>query len=562
MATTAKRGFGVVLKSIDPAVLAGQRQLLSGLSLQWVKVPVWCAQQALLHQLAGGEAIDEHLQAVREVQADPVGILGDDSDFAGPTPDSKLMSMLDLFKEPPSAWKHLIAGVWTRYSGLVQVWQIGADDQPTALMDDSTYGLIPRIRKEMSDLMSEPTLATMASLRLPSGAGDPSDYKSVLLPSSVSPRDIADHLRAHLGKDPSRLWVTVGPLPADIYPREPRLADLGRRLIETCFASVGGVFVEAPWDVRVGALGDRIDPREDYIIVRTVANVLGGAKPVSRTTLDGTVECEVFDHGGTAVLCVWDEHAPPGGTDRWLELGGTVQQLDLWGRLTALPTLGRKQVARIGPTPTFLLNCPTWLIEFQRQFVVRPAVVEANFEKLELEIEFRNTYREPVSGLVRLVLPNDWDARPDRLAFSLKPGETFQQRIALRFPPNAQAQIMPMLGEFAIDADRRYEFTTPAWFEFGIKGLEMNACAYRSSDRVTVRLAMTNRTEQTLHFEAYLVAPDRQRMERQFSNFEPGQSLTRSFVIPNAADLSGRNVRVSLKEIQGNRFWNRIVAIP
>jgi hypothetical protein len=51
-------------------------------------------------------------------------------------------------------------------------------------------------------------------------------------------------------------------------------------------------------------------------------------------------------------------------------------------------------------------------------------------------------------------------------------------------------------------------------------------------------------------------------MERQFSNFEPGWSLTRSFVIPNAADLSDRNVRVSLKEIQGNRFWNRIVAIP
>jgi hypothetical protein len=293
-----------------------------------------------------------------------------------------------------------------------------------------------------------------------------------------------------------------------------------------------------------------------------VASVLGGAKPVSRTSLDGTVECEVFDHGGTAVLCVWDEQGSPEGTEHRLDLGGNIQQLDLWGRRAFLPTVGRKQVARIGSTPTFLLNCPTWLVEFQRQFVVRPTVIEANFEKLDLEVEFRNTFREAVSGLVRLVLPAEWDARPDRLPFSLRPGETFRQRIALRFPPNAQAQVMPMLGEFALDADRRYEFTTPAWFEFGIEGLEMSACAYRSSDRVTVRLSMTNRTEQTLHFEAYLVAPDRQRMERQFSNFQPGQSMTRSFTIPNANDLSGRNVRLSLKEIQGNRFWNRIVAVP
>ncbi len=562
VAASADRGFGVVLKSIDPALLAGQRQLLSGLSPQWVKVPLWYAQRALLHQMVANEAIDGYLQTVREVQADPVGILRDDPDFTGPTPDSKLMTMLDLFKEPPSAWKHLIAGVWTRYSGLVQVWQIGADDQSMAVMDESTYSLLPRIRAEMSELMSDPTLATLSSLRRPASGDDPSDYRSVFLPSSVSPRDIADHLKAHAGKDAGRLWVTVAPLPDDAYPRVPRLADLGRRLIETWYAGVGGVFVEAPWDVRQGKPATRIDPREDYIVVRTVANALGGSKPVSRTSLDGAVECVVFDHAGSAVLCVWDEQAPPDGIERLLELGGNVQQIDLWGRQTFLPTSGRNQVARIGPTPTFLLNCPTWLIEFQRRFVLRPSVVEANFEKLEAEIAFQNTYREPVSGLVRLVLPPGWDVRPDRQAFALKPGETFRQRLALRFPPNAPARIMPMLGEFVVDADRRYEFTAPAWFEFGIEGLEMNACAFRSDERVTVRLSMTNRTPHTLHFEAYLVAPDRQRMERQFSNFQPGQSLTRSFIISDAADLAGRNVRVSLKEIQGNRFWNSIVAIP
>ena len=121
---------------------------------------------------------------------------------------------------------------------------------------------------------------------------------------------------------------------------------------------------------------------------------------------------------------------------------------------------------------------------------------------------------------------------------------------------------MPILAECSIDADRRYVFSTPAWFDFGLEGIDLSAFAYRSGDRVKVRLSMTNRTPQTLHFEGYVVAPARQRIERRFVNFQSGQSLTRTFVLSDAADLAGKNVRVGLKEIQGSRLWNQIVAIP
>ncbi|HSW43995.1 MAG TPA: hypothetical protein VLM89_00295, partial [Phycisphaerae bacterium] len=562
LATSGERRFGVVLGDIDPAVAGGQRQLLGELGLQWVKVPVWHAQEALLGQVPRTEALDGCLQIVREVQADPVGILRDGPGFTARPEETRLLSMLDLFEEPASVWKHLIAPVWTRYAGLIQVWQMGADDQPAPLPDDATFGLVPRVRQEMAGLMTDPVLAATRSVRLPVGADDPADYRSVLLPSSIRPGDIEGHLKAQVGKDANRLWVTVDPLPEGRYPRELRLADLGRRLIEASHLGAGAVFLEAPWDVRKHALEAWVDPREDYIILRTVAGVIGGARPVSRTTLDGTVECVIFDHRGSAVLCVWDPYAPHEGREHQIELGGRIQQLDLWGRNVFPPAAGGRQMVRVGPTPTFLLNCPTWLIEFRRQFSLRPVVVEADSEKLELEIEFRNTHPHPLSGMVRLILPDDWDIRPNRLAFSLPAGGEYRQKIEVRYPPNAQTRVMPLIGEFAIDADRRYEFTTPAWFEFGIAGLDMSALAFRSDKQVTVRLTMTNRTDQTLHFEAYLVAPDRQRLERQFSDFQPGASLTRSFVIPEAADLAGRNVRLSLREIQGNRFWNRIVAIP
>ena len=202
------------------------------------------------------------------------------------------------------------------------------------------------------------------------------------------------------------------------------------------------------------------------------------------------------------------------------------------------------------------------MIEFRRQFVVKPPVLEASFENLERQIEFRNTYHEPISGMVRLMLPEDWDIRPNRIPFTLTPGEVFSKTVAIRFPLNAQAQVMPILAECSIDADRRYKFYTPAWFDFGLDGIDLNAFAYRTGNSVKVRLSMTNRTPETVHFEGYVVAPGRQRIERVFNNFQSGQSLTRTFVLTNADELAGKYVRVGLKELQGTRLWNKIVAVP
>jgi len=556
------RGFGVVLQNIHPALLPGQRGLLRELRPGLVKVPVWYAQKAFSGQLSNRPAVDAYLEAVRETRADPIGILLDNRSFKPGSAGSHLMSMLDMFNEDPLAWKHLIAGIWSRYAGLIHVWQIGGDGDRSVILDERAPTLIPRLRKEMTELMTEPLLASVASVHYLAPAAEPGDYRSIFVPATVGPRDLAGHLQPFLGEDRRHVWVTVEPLPDGPYPRPQRLADLGKRLIETYFQNVGAVFMDAPWDVHVDPLGARVDPREDLIVFRTVADVLGDAKPVSRTTLDGQIQCTVFDRNKLAILCVWDDYAPPEGRLHSLMLGDDIQQVDLWGRKSTPPTVGGRQIVRVGPTPTFILNSLTWLIEFRRQFVVKPPVLEASFDNLERQIEFRNTYHEPINGLVRLMLPDGWDVRPNRIPFTLAPGEVRRQTIAIRFPLNAQAQVMPILAKCSIDADRRYVFSTPAWFDFGLDGIDLSAFAYRNGDRVKVRLSMTNRTPQTLHFEGYVVAPGRQRIERLFSNFQAGQSLTKTFILTDAAELAGKNIRVGLKEIQGSRLWNQIVAIP
>jgi len=325
---------------------------------------------------------------------------------------------------------------------------------------------------------------------------------------------------------------------------------------------VGAVFVPAPWEVGGDGVEGGVDPLEELLVFRTVAHVLGGAKPVGRVTLDGRIECLVFDQGGVATLCVWDVRAPEEGVAYRLDLGEHVYQVDLWGRRRALPTVGGRQVVRIGPVPSFLLYARTWLMKFRRTFVVRPRQVEARFDPRSVQVEFRNTHTIPISGTVRFALPQGWEVRPSRAVFALEPGGVFRQRLEMHFPPNAGCGLLPLVGAFEIDADRHYRFTASTWFDFGPAGVDLDAIATRSDGRVAVRVSLANHTGRPVHFEGYLLAPGRPRLAKQFSRCQPGQRLTRTFVLTEAQDLAGRELRINLKEINGPRFWNRVVTVP
>lgn len=555
------RGFGVVLQELGAAVLSGQREMLVRLRPELVKVPVWWAGQAGA-STDQKTAVDRYLEMIAETRADPVGILVNGLPQEMHGAHGGIRPMLEVFNEDPIGWKPLIAGLWSRYAGLIHVWQVGADGDESLFLDDKYARIIPVLAREMKTLMTEPLLASTTSARF-SPAGEPlAQYEAVLLPAGVPPEDVERHLKPFVDRDGSRIWVTVESPAASDYPRVQRLSDLARRLAEAHFQKVGAVFLAAPWSVQNDLMGAQVDPSEDFIVLRTVADLLGGTVPVSRSTIDGQAQCLIFDRNGRAIMLVWDAYAPPGGREHVLWLGENAEQVDLWGVGRPLPSLGKRQVVRIGPVPTFVINAPTWLMEFCRQFVLSPPIVEFSFDAYEREVVFRNTYHEPISGLLRLIAPPDWDVRPSRVSFSLQPNEESRTPVQIRFPINAEAAVTPLVGEFEIDADQRYRIVTPAWFELGLENIDVNVNVYRLGTRAVIQQSLTNRTDKPISFEGYVVAPARRRISRRFVNLMPGQSARKEFTIEDAGDLVGRQIRVGLSELQGTRIWNRITAVP
>ncbi len=555
------RGFGIVLDEMGAAVVAGQRELLLRLRPELVKVPVWWAGQL---GAAGNQdaAIDRYLEMIAETQADPVGILANGFPANARRPQTDVRSMLEILNEDPIGWKPLIAGLWSRYAGLIHVWQVGVDGDESLFLDYKYPRVIPILSREMKTLMTDPLLASTLSTQFTPPAARLAQYEALLLPASVPPDDIERQLEPFLGKDRSRTWVTVEAPDVSSYPRTQRLSDLARRLAEAYFQRMGGVFLGAPWSAQADLMSAQVDPSEDYIVFRTVADLLGGTVPVSRSTIDGQAKCLLFDRNGRSVMLVWDAYAPPAGREHILWLGENAQQVDLWGVRHPLATVGKCRSVRIGPMPTFVINAPTWLMEFCRQFILAPPVVEFSFDAYEREVVFRNTYHEPISGLLRLIAPPDWDVRPNRIPFSLQPHDVFRIPVQIRFPINAEAAVTPLVGEFEIDADQRYQIVTPAWFELGLENVDVNVNVYRLGARTVVQQSLTNRTDKPISFEGYVVAPARRRISRRFVNLMPGQNSRKEFIIENSDDLVGKRIRVGLGELQGTRIWNRIIAVP
>ncbi|MGB4256136.1 MAG: hypothetical protein WBL15_00370 [Phycisphaerae bacterium] len=555
--STAGRGFGITLREADAQAMKSQVQLLTRLGVEYVKVPTWNPSSATM-EASARNGVQQYLQAIARAHMQPIALLTD-----GPARSpSGTHPLLDILSKPAEAWRPLIAGDWSRLAGLVHVWQVGQDHDAALGRDERVEGLAATLRAEMGRLISDPRVATVTCVGDLDGPERRADFTSLLLPARVPVDTINEHLKTLLGDSPRRAWVTVETPTIDAYSAEMRFADLARRLVEAAWQQPGGVFLSAPWKLRREANAVRTDMSEDYLVFRTVADLLGEARPISRFNLDGHARCLLFDRNGKCVMLAWDPEAPPEGREYILPLGEEVRHLDLMGRPIRVGRAGQQRVLRLTASPTFIINAPTWPIEFRRHFALEPGIVEAHIEPREHQVVFRNTWPHTITGMLRLTGPHGWEIRPSRIPFALQPGEEFRQTVSFRLPIHSPADLTPLLGEFELDADRRYKFTVPAWFEVGLEGMKLDTFAHRADGRLLIRLMATNRTRKPMRFEAHLLAPGRGRAGGLFTTFLPNQPVTKIFALERPEELSGQPIRLTLKDLEGSRFWNCVLTVP
>jgi hypothetical protein len=473
-------------------------------------------------------------------------------------------SLLALLADEPSAWQNHLAAVVAPYASVFRWWQVGPDGRETLEDDEQLPQAIDHLQAAMRRFITIPQLAIPASSAVESALSEPATGQVTLtLGNEIHPDWLASEIQRAYRRGYDFVSVFVDPLPADRYQRLPRLASWAQRIIMARHAGAQPVFVPQTWTVRNTSQGQVTEPTEEYLILRTLADVLGAAAPGERLEVSPDVHCLAFHDGDSTVLALWDVRAPSEGREHTIQLGQAKRQIDLWGRSLPLKrSEDGQQIVRLSPLPVLVDGAERWLVEFRSAITMKPARVETGVELVEHSLEIAYKGRKAISGRIRFAYPESWEVVPRGVDFNLTRRHPESFPVQIRYPHNQPAGQGTLVARIVIP-DASYYLEVPLPVELGLADVDVWGMAAVEGDDLVLTHTVTNRSEKPLYFRGVANVPGRERQYRPFSNVYPGETQTVEYRFPGGADMSGSPVRLTLREMNdGPRIHNLELTVP
>lgn len=559
------RPFGIV---IDPARRCApgiEADLLAEQGVRSAKLPMW---SGMLDEDAGGEAtrreIDQAMMGLFRSGFRLTGV------FAGPPQDvlkasgAYRPSLLEILTSDPAAWSSSVAEVVAPYATMIQAWQVGADDDLELASDARLPDARGKLREEMKRFVHEPLIVTPASSALePSASLEKEGDVSLTLGREVLPDHIEAHVEAFRKDGSAKLDLFIRAADEDRYDRRARLADWAQRVILARHTGAQTVYVPQTWSV--GWLDGKpvVEPKEEFVLLHTLTDVLGDAQPGSIVGIDETARAAVFIRGEEAVVALWDPAAADGEREHELQLDGVREVVDLWGRRQELATSadGRQRI-RLTPMPVLVPGASMWVFEFQEKATLTPASLPFSVEPQSRTLSLTNPTSQAISGDAELELPDAWEAKPSKLWFELPAQGTVTYPIELRYPSGEPAGAKLLRLRMTIEGTPPRVFEKEFTLDLGLADLDVWATAFTDRSSLVVRQTIRNRSSETLSFRGFVSAPGRARQYRLISQIPPGASRIEEYSLPQASALSGKLLRVGLRELDGTRIHNLELRAP
>ena len=359
-----------------------------------------------------------------------------------------------------------------------------------------------------------------------------------------------------------QIWLTIEPLPPGKYHPRAALADLAKRLIFARQSNADLIFIRQPWQIRRTGSRSIIEPNEYYLIYRTVVSLLDQATYLGPVDLDDGVHCHAYDANGQSVLAMWIDQDVPGGKTYRLHLSGADTVTDVFGRSQKLPESGSAREISLGTLPVFVTSAETWLVEFRQGLHFEQSLLPSQASYHVQNLIIGNPRKEPISGLIRLMPPDGWVLRPSKIVFSLQPGEQQTIPLQIQSAPREPAGQKQVHAAVMIDAVRIVEFSTNLPLLLDLEDVDVRVDVLVEGGLLLIRHGITNRSGETLTFRSFAEVPGRKRQNLQIVNLKPQQSVIKTHVLDHAEEISGKTIRVGLRQYKGPRVHEIAVQAP
>ncbi len=557
------RRIGVIATHLPMAGWSELPTLLPYLGAARVKLSVWDASSDVeAQQLKFALLLDK----LRELQITPTACL------AAPAP--KVASLIGgatwphILKAPPDAWQPQLAYLVSRYSGYLDRWQFGLDEQAT---DFVTQPLMRQsydaVRKEFDRLIDRPDLAMpWPAFFEADGSLPPTVALSV--PSEVLPEQIPLYVADLRARAAQQLSLSLQLLPEGRYSRDARLRDYVQRIAYSI--SAGADRIDLPLPFTVTGSGDQTvkQPSELLLIQRTVLQTLANAEFKGRVPVNENVEAFLFDRQGEGVMLLWSKAGVDARQNRTVQivLGKSPRRVDLWGNVSPVlqPTNASGVIdVEVGAMPVFLVGIDAQLAQLRSSFSFDNPLIESSFKPHVRRLRFTNPYPTTLAGRIRLSGPAGWNVVAQTPGFSLAPGETYDAAVSIEFPYSSFAGIKTINCDIELQSGDTRNLKVPVTLKLGLGDVGLSTIALRDGNDIIVQQVITNYSTKALDYTAFALVPLQARQERLVTALKPGQTTIKKYRFTNVTfdPTKPMIVRSGVKELEGTRVLNDEVTV-
>jgi len=548
--------FGLALPELlEPATQAQYLRLLEDGGVHWVKFPPWILPgdtQDLERRVALVEELRRRDIRIVGLLADPPAAVRKQMGLRAP------VSAAELYGREPSSWMPAIEPLLTRFGLQIRTWQLGSATDPSLSVDKEGPTKVARVDREFSRFISGFELALPSGCDLPRMTTRKLPWQ-ILSVSGTKPGgdDALDSLNDRKPGEPQR-WVALRPLDPKKHNRDERGADLIRQMLEAKLRGANGVEVADPVGDRSALLQDDGTPGELYLPWRTASCALSGTKYAGSITFPQGASNHVFIQKSEAVVVAWSRRS----RREVMYLGPEARQLDQWGRSRRLGEGGGPQTLDLGPEPVFIVGASPELMRFRLGL----SLAQTRFESIfgvthQNKVIMTNTFARPVSGSLRVIPPDGWRARPERIELQLAAGQRSELPVELVVPLSGTTGPQMIRFDFELTGDGRREFSAFQPIELGQSAvrIEINS-ELNGKGQLEVHQRLINETDRPVSFNSNLYAPGLVRIRRATINLGRGDD-TKVYYLPDGARLLGQTLWVRAEEIGGSRVLSyRFVA--
>jgi hypothetical protein len=237
--------------------------------------------------------------------------------------------------------------------------------------------------------------------------------------------------------------------------------------------------------------------------------------------------------------------------------------VDLWGRSTLLKRdVHGRQLVPLSGTPVFVTGVDRWLVDFATTLAFKPAHVESGQEMVRHTFELSHAGPQAIAGHGVFEAPPSMEVTPKTFSFNLLPGRVERIELQVRYPHNEPAGRKTIVAKMTLTPGSFY-VEAPLTVEVGLADVEVSGMAVVDGNDLVLRHVVSNRSSSVLSFRGSAAMPGHGRRYRPFANLNPGDTQTVEYRISGGADLSGRQVRLMLHELNdGPRVHNLELTVP